>query len=273
MRTNILITDDQENWRETLSAVLRSEDYKPNIVTAASFQEAQLKLKEMLFSVATLDMRLEDWDKENAQGIQLLEYIKRRRDGTQVVMLTGYSTEELRMHAEIDLEAYFFVEKQKFDNDRFRELIRKAIEECDSSPERISLLRDTGRGPVEEETVNRAMKGLMIDGKPFEGNKPAKRDFANQIRTLAAMMVDDLRPLVSEPKGPEFVEVGRGNNQMVGRYWSRVKGKAFAIVMRDSKIVEEPQIEGTLIKSDDLGRLKGFLYEINAQSEEFLQEG
>ena len=120
--------------------------------------------------------------------MQLLEHINKQQDGTQVVMVTGHSTEELRKVAVVNLEAFYFIEKDKLDNDPFRELIKEAIEKCDESNERKTLLRDTGLGPYEKETIQRAVKELTLDKRPFKGNKPDKKKFEEEIRGLLTQL-------------------------------------------------------------------------------------
>ena len=57
-KDNILIVDDDRNFRENLSGILRDEGYIP--VTASTGKEAMKRALEDEFAVALVDLRLED---------------------------------------------------------------------------------------------------------------------------------------------------------------------------------------------------------------------
>ena len=85
---NILVVDDQENWREALTLLLDGEGYK--VETAEYFEDAIHFLSKMHFDLVILDVRLVDPDVFNVQGVELLRLIKSQKNAPKVVMLTGY---------------------------------------------------------------------------------------------------------------------------------------------------------------------------------------
>lgn len=84
----ILIVDDRFADRETLKTILEERGYK--VVTAASGAEALARVKEKRFDIIFLDVRLPDID-----GAQLFEQVKAIEPEAAVILMTGYSEEEL----------------------------------------------------------------------------------------------------------------------------------------------------------------------------------
>jgi len=87
-KTLILVVDDYFADRETLKAILEERDYR--VVTAESGAEALVRVKEKHFDVIFLDIRLPDID-----GTQIFEQVKAIDPQVAVIMMTGYSEEEL----------------------------------------------------------------------------------------------------------------------------------------------------------------------------------
>jgi len=87
-KTLILIVDDRFADRETLKNILEKRGHK--IVTASTGAEALARVKEKRFDIIFLDVRLPDID-----GAQLFEQVKALDSEVAVIMMTGYSEEEL----------------------------------------------------------------------------------------------------------------------------------------------------------------------------------
>ncbi|TKJ40596.1 hypothetical protein CEE35_10085, partial [Candidatus Aerophobetes bacterium Ae_b3b] len=81
----ILIVDDEVNFLQSLSDVLRKKGYL--VVTAQNGLEALEKLKERYFNIAIVDLKM-----PRMGGMELLEVMRERYPQTLVVMLTGYAT-------------------------------------------------------------------------------------------------------------------------------------------------------------------------------------
>ena len=81
----ILVVDDDENIRKTLTAILKNEGY---IVDAAqNGNEAIKKTQTAAYNVALIDIRLPDME-----GIDLLAKIKDAVPKTRKIIITGYPT-------------------------------------------------------------------------------------------------------------------------------------------------------------------------------------
>ena len=99
----VLVVDDEEGIRETLSGIF--EDEGCSIVTANSGEEALDLLKEQNPDLILLDIWLPGID-----GIQTLEEIRALRPDLPVIMISGHGNIELAVKA-TRLGAYDFLEK------------------------------------------------------------------------------------------------------------------------------------------------------------------
>jgi len=87
-KTLILVVDDYFADRETLKAILEERGYR--VVTAETGTQALSLVKEKHFDIIFLDVRLPDTD-----GTQIFEQVKAIDPEVAVIMMTGYSEEEL----------------------------------------------------------------------------------------------------------------------------------------------------------------------------------
>ncbi len=87
-KTLILVVDDYFADRETIKAILEERGYR--VVTADTGGEALARVKEKHFDIIFLDIRLPDID-----GAQIFEQVKLIDSEVAVIMMTGYSEEEL----------------------------------------------------------------------------------------------------------------------------------------------------------------------------------
>jgi CheY-like chemotaxis protein len=89
----ILVVDDLADWRKTLSGLLREEGYKVDITD--SFQSAVTLLRSKKFDLAILDLRLDETDENNTQGLDLASEIKRYWMSIKTIIITGYDNPEI----------------------------------------------------------------------------------------------------------------------------------------------------------------------------------
>ncbi len=83
--TRILVVDDDEGIRKTLTAILKNEGYTVDVAQNGS--EAIKKTKTAAYNVALIDIRLPDME-----GIELLSKIKDTVPRTRKIIVTGYPT-------------------------------------------------------------------------------------------------------------------------------------------------------------------------------------
>src|SRR5436853_1028191 len=83
----VLLVEDHETTRITLSGVIEREGFK--VTATASAGAAREKLRDEEFDLVVTDMRLPDGD-----GMELLDEAKRLSPGTPVILVTGHGSEE-----------------------------------------------------------------------------------------------------------------------------------------------------------------------------------
>jgi len=91
-KPSILIVEDDENIRETLSTILQQKGY--NTDTAKNGQEAVQKSKTKFFNIALLDIKLPDME-----GTKLLTTMHENLPKMIKIMITGYPSLENAVEA------------------------------------------------------------------------------------------------------------------------------------------------------------------------------
>jgi CheY-like chemotaxis protein len=125
----ILVVDDLPDWRATLSGILLDEGYE--VRAAGDRQEALRLLEAERFHLAVLDVRLDEADEDNREGLELMRQIKAYDPTTAVIILTGYADvrmvqDALRPQANGLPFAYSFVEKPN--SQELIEFVRRAFQ-------------------------------------------------------------------------------------------------------------------------------------------------
>lgn len=123
--SNVLIVDDQNNWRSALKRVLQKDGFQVSL--AISFQEAKNLLEQQIYDLVVLDVRLVDEESFNVEGLDLLHLIKSNTPSTKTIILTGYP-EILRRTPESDAFIFKVPENSTFDSQEFRKLVRNMLE-------------------------------------------------------------------------------------------------------------------------------------------------
>jgi two-component system, NtrC family, response regulator AtoC len=119
MKPSILIVDDDEVMRETLSDVLKKRGYE--IYTAGSGEETLPVIRKNVIDLVLLDMRLPD---EN--GLQVLRKIKEVDTDILVIIMTAYSDVQTAVSA-MKSGAYHYINKP-FELEELKLLIEKGLE-------------------------------------------------------------------------------------------------------------------------------------------------
>jgi len=144
----ILVVDDDEGIRKTLSAILQDEGYE--VDTAESGKEAILKSNAGFYNLALIDVRLLDM-----QGTELLTRIKDTVPRMRKLIITGYPTVHNAMEAvNRNADAYLI---KPFDMGKLlfviKDQLRRQEEEMDFSQDRITDFIETRVRELEAESV------------------------------------------------------------------------------------------------------------------------
>jgi DNA-binding NtrC family response regulator len=119
MKPSLLIVDDDEIMRETLSDVLRKRGY--DIISVGSGNGALSMIKKNLIDLILLDMKLPDVD-----GLEVLKKIKEFDTEILVIMMTAYSDVQTAVSS-MKSGAYDYINKP-FELEELRLLIEKGLE-------------------------------------------------------------------------------------------------------------------------------------------------
>jgi len=141
---SVLVVDDQENWRDLLVELLE-DDF--GVVSAESYETALHKVQERSepFHVIVTDMRLVDEEKDNEDGLRLVEAINQRGSATKAIVVTGYPTLHTAKRALGTLDVFDYLEKYPSDGSSFKaaeflRLVRDAAEAAERErPQGLTL--------------------------------------------------------------------------------------------------------------------------------------
>jgi CheY-like chemotaxis protein len=126
----VLVVDDLPDWRSTLSGLL--SDLGHEVRSVSSRAEALQLMDTERFHVAVLDVRLDESDEDNREGLLLMHDIRRKWPATAIIILTGYSTvgmvqEALQPSRNGTSLAFGFLQKSEFD--RLPEYVEMALDQ------------------------------------------------------------------------------------------------------------------------------------------------
>jgi DNA-binding NtrC family response regulator len=119
MKPAILVVDDDEVMRQTLSDVFKKKGYA--VSTAETGGQTISFIKEQLFDLILLDIRLPDMD-----GLDVLKDIKEIESDLMVIVMTAYSDVQTAVTA-MKSGAYDYIDKP-FELEELKILIKKALE-------------------------------------------------------------------------------------------------------------------------------------------------
>ncbi len=144
----IIVIDDDESIRKTLSTILEDEGY--SVDTAESGKEALLKTNVDFYNLALIDVRLLDME-----GTELLVSLKETVPRMRKIIITGYPTvhnaiEAVNRSADAYLVKPFDVSKALF---VIREQLKKQEAEKRYNQEKVTEFIETQVRQLEVETV------------------------------------------------------------------------------------------------------------------------
>ena len=125
----LLIVDDDEGMRDTLTAILRREY---TVLTAPTGEAGLETLARVDVDLMILDVRL-----PSMNGLEVLKIVKEQHPQIEVTVISAVSEVETAVQA-IKQGAYHFITKD-FEYDALRSLVRNASEKQDLSRQVESL--------------------------------------------------------------------------------------------------------------------------------------
>lgn len=116
---NILVVDDNKDFADVFCSILRSNNYGAQ--SCYSGPQTIEKMKKETFDIVFLDIRMPEMD-----GVQTLKEVMKIQPETTVIMMTGYSVDEL-VHRALEEKASDIIYKP-FEIDKVLSLIRNKDE-------------------------------------------------------------------------------------------------------------------------------------------------
>ena len=129
MSKEILVIDDNPDIRFLICNILKDQNFE--VRSAANYDQAVLEKNKRLPDLAIIDIKL---DKPDKDGIDLLKLIKKKKNSTPVIMISGHATVQVAIEA-IKLGAYEFIEKP-FSKEKILNYVKRAIESSDLKKEK-----------------------------------------------------------------------------------------------------------------------------------------
>jgi DNA-binding NtrC family response regulator len=150
---NLLIVDDDEGMRDTLTAVLKRDH---NVRVAASAEAALPMLRREAFDLMLLDVRL-----PGMNGLELLALVKEQHPAIEIIMISAVSEVETAVQA-MKSGAYHYITKD-FEYDALRSLVSNASERQDLNRRVETLRAQVAEGEREFVTGPSPAIGAVLD--------------------------------------------------------------------------------------------------------------
>jgi CheY-like chemotaxis protein len=126
----ILLVEDSREWQIEIKRILKDFNYK--LKDANTLQKARDLLKDHVFDLVLLDLRLEDWDEENFDGWKLMDILPtcRRENGTQVIIVSAHGMTDHVRDGFKKYKMHDYFDKTKLDPVSFKKSVSDAIEKA-----------------------------------------------------------------------------------------------------------------------------------------------
>lgn len=133
-KQSILIVDDEEDFAETISALLASQGY--DVQTASTGDDALYLIDNNSYNLLVADINMPQMD-----GIELIRKVKKSHPDMRTIVVTGFPSNEVQAEA-LELRVNNLLIKP-FSMERFLEIVNKTLKK-NVDDDRMGLL-----GPVE----------------------------------------------------------------------------------------------------------------------------
>ncbi|MCI0706085.1 MAG: response regulator [Ignavibacteriae bacterium] len=228
-KINVLIADDEDSLRGTISAWLGDEGF--NVEQAGDGLEAIKKVQGKDFDIALLDIKM-----PGANGLEVLRFIKKNSNQTEVVMMTGMSDVSMAVEA-MKLGAKEYLTKP-VDLDQLVPQLRGLIKKRDSE-ERIRQLQAEHTARLLYDLHN-PISGLKQSiGYLMKGMAGPLSDHQKELMGYMVNSIDKVITLLSDMMDLTKLEGGRVRlNEGIGNIFDTVQKitQEFRVPIQSNKI-------------------------------------
>ncbi len=184
---HILLMEDESNVAKGLAMVMREEGY--NVDVAETGQRALDKFKTNQFDLLVADLRLPDMD-----GMDVVQHVREKRPGTNVVIITGYPSVSSAVQAvKMGVSDYL---RKPFTEDEFKAAVRGALEEREKQSMEELIVETQKERLIQKEEVTRVLERAYQNGEFWrellENGSAALKDYRLSLKAKAAILSGDL---------------------------------------------------------------------------------
>lgn len=189
----ILILEDLKPWREQLVETLRHGGfYVESVSTVAAALDC---LNKSFYHLLIVDIRMEEGNTGNEEGIDLLSELDKRglSETITVIIHSAYGTQErmrqaFRFHGVAD-----FLSKDRFNRDIFLGNVQQVFSE------KVNINLDLAVHWQQISGPDQAVLNLEIDGARIQPDTPLQNQLANELNDLLCRLFYQAKSLLVRP--------------------------------------------------------------------------
>jgi DNA-binding NtrC family response regulator len=179
--------EDEMNVAKGLAMVMHEEGYEVDL--AATGQAALEKFKANGFDLLVADLRLPDMD-----GMDVVQYVREKRPGTHVVIITGYpSVSSAVRSVKMGVSDYL---RKPFTEDEFKTAVRSALKKQEKESMEELIVETQRERLIQKEEVIRVLERAYHDGEFWRGlmedGSEALKEYRLSKKAKAAILSGDL---------------------------------------------------------------------------------
>ncbi|MEZ5076312.1 MAG: response regulator [Solirubrobacterales bacterium] len=253
-----MIVEDDKDWQDIY--LRNAQPVHPGCArVAATLDEAAAAIAEMAFAVAFVDIRLDEADDQNTDGLRVLEILRDSRDQTSAIMLTGHGTVAITRDALKEHHAYEAIEKSAVGPEQIHDLVRLGTERCNQE---IRV-----HNPVAPEVLRGRRAVWDWDSEMLKAT--GAKGGADVLYRLLESLASPFLPLAQGDDG-DLLRYHEDNGLALGAYWSRAIGSAVVVAFGRSAAVrcamDDGDVErfaghslGAVLRERDKGGVAGLI--------------
>lgn len=195
-RGRILVVEDLPSWRDALSDILDEGGY--HVDTAASRVEALNLLRTKTYHLIVLDIRMEETDQNNAEGMDVLAFLEQHglNDALEVIMLSAHGTKEQMRESFRHYKVADFLQKEDFDDEQFL----KQVHDLFVNTIRINLSLEIHWQQVKE--PEEVVQWLKLSGKRLKTEPDLQKQVTWELEDLLCRLFYEAESIVVQPLAP-----------------------------------------------------------------------
>lgn len=225
----ILVVDDLPDPRSTVQGILEDAGYV--VRSAANKEEALRTITAERIHVAILDVRLDEWDEKNKDGLDLMHEINSIDPAIAIIILTGYADvkmvqEALQPDSEGNRPAFGFLNKSEMD--QLVDYVQRAF--------RVHVGLIDG---LAIDDLDQLLPKLSTKLRFSQNTKPSPQDILDESKETLSKLFADCERIEIHPMQRGFSGVAVLN--IVPVYRGRGKGTERVVKIGERALIEKEQ--------------------------------